>query len=181
MRYEFRQFTDPAGVECTNLLVFPEGDEEAQMMDKVGPLDVPMLCELRLADGYGDYYLRVEGAPLEQKHTLGYKVDADTLKRFEEYMGKLIDSRFGLDDSMDSNLEFKLIDRSKFERLVFAPMPYSHKMESDEELEAGMDMALFNLGVAYHAVEIQSKLRQLKKIHDRDHAAAEEGKNAPSD
>ena len=56
MRVECRRFKTRV-----NLLVIPETDAEKELLDEMGPLDTTLEAELRLADGYGEYYLLVKG------------------------------------------------------------------------------------------------------------------------
>lgn len=56
MRYEWRRWQ-----YRTSLLIFPETDEEKRMLDEVAPLDTDLRAELKLADGYAEYYAYIEG------------------------------------------------------------------------------------------------------------------------
>ena len=62
MRVEIRQFK-----HRTNLLVFPESEEESKIVDEMGPLDCKLVASPRLADGYAEYYVLVEGQDREEQ------------------------------------------------------------------------------------------------------------------
>ena len=61
MRVECRRFKTTHEFYKVNLLVIPETDAEKEILDEMGPLDTTLEAELRLSDGYGDYYLLVVG------------------------------------------------------------------------------------------------------------------------
>lgn len=56
MKTEYRQFRTR-----TNLLVVSESEEDSEILDQLGKLNQPLKAELRLSDGFDQYYLLIEG------------------------------------------------------------------------------------------------------------------------
>lgn len=56
MKLETRRFKTR-----TNILIVPETADDKELLDELGPLGAMLRAETRLADGYGEYYLMVEG------------------------------------------------------------------------------------------------------------------------
>lgn len=56
MKIEYRQFRTR-----TNLLVVSESEEDSEILDQLGKLNQPLKADLRLSDGFDQYYLLIEG------------------------------------------------------------------------------------------------------------------------
>jgi len=57
--------------------------------------------------------------------TSGYEVDSKKLAIVEKKIRTLLWMEFGTDEASDANVEFILIDRQRFQRMLFRPVPYS--------------------------------------------------------
>lgn len=61
MRVEVRRFK-----QRINLLVFPETGEDLEIFDEVGDLGIALEATPKLADGYGEAYILIEGKLQEE-------------------------------------------------------------------------------------------------------------------
>lgn len=85
-------------------------------------------------------------------------VTEEDMKQLDAIVSHIIHMRFAKDCDGDIAVEHTLVDRTKFEPLHYHPLPYAHKMESEEEFLNALDIAEMNLGVA------QDRFSQLWKI-----------------
>ena len=80
---------------------------------------------------------------------------------------KIIGMKWGQDPDGDLPIEWKIIDRTRFERLHYFPVPYEHKMKSDSELADRLSTVMTNADLATHELAmslrvLQNKLREKK-------------------
>ena len=90
--------------------------------------------------------------------TSGYEVDSKKLAIVEKKIRTLLWMEFGTDEASDANVEFILIDRQRFQRMLFRPVPYSFVdgQEIGKDVAArenahlrAMVAAQFNLSIAH--------------------------------
>lgn len=72
--------------------------------------------------------------------------DLDQLLGIIQY---LFEAKWERDPDGDLPLEFKLIDRTRFEPMHFMPVPYMGLKSSPEQMEAALEMHIFNLNIAH--------------------------------
>jgi len=92
------------------------------------------------------------------------------LKALAQLIRDLIGLKWGADPDGDVPVEVDLVDRTRFERLHFWPMPYTHKGDDANEMpafERALDVALYNLSVAAGKVETAHLLIRHKRAASR--------------
>lgn len=87
-------------------------------------------------------------------------VDAD-IKELESIIKELISAKCEQDPDGDYPYEFVVVDRTKFERMHFRPVPHEHQARTEEEIESIMDTYYFNLSIAHGALETFLRVRRL--------------------
>lgn len=76
------------------------------------------------------------------------------LEQLDEIINWLLAAKYDLDHDGDLPVEFKLIDRTRFERMYYKPVPYNDGVpphsEKDDQL---IDTLSFNVVMATHAIQ----------------------------
>ena len=89
-----------------------------------------------------------------RRHSSGgwAEVRLEDIKALCDILSMLIKKKFAPDPDGDVPVEYLLVDRTRFERVSFEPVPYHHKAQSPGEKQEILDAHLFNLDVAHEAV-----------------------------
>lgn len=87
--------------------------------------------------------------------TDGYIVDKDKLEQAYDDIQALLLEQFGVDQDLDGNVEFILIDRQRYWPMHYQPVPYDHK-----EPRRALEMALMNLQIAADAVDVMLRIQR---------------------
>lgn len=89
-----------------------------------------------------------------------HRTDEKTLQRFTEIVEWLAQMTFGQSDCDMPWVEVHLIDRTRNESSSFAPLPYSHKTETEEGHWRIMQLAQMNLAIASGRLDTAMKIYQ---------------------
>src|SRR5688572_17674096 len=76
------------------------------------------------------------------------EVTEDDMLRLQIIIDRLIEAKFDPDADGDHPVEYTLVDRNKYERLPFIPVPYDHKPRTLEQEEAMFETVMLNLSIA---------------------------------
>lgn len=76
-------------------------------------------------------------------------LDEKKLDAFRRKVEQMAKQELGTDSDGDPRLEVLLIDRSRFERMHFVPVPYHHKARSSAALENIRRLVALNLRLAF--------------------------------
>ncbi len=78
----------------------------------------------------------------------GPYLDRDKIDKLYEEFGKLAKKLFGVDEDGDLPLDIRLIDRTRYGRMHFRPIPYDHKVVTDAERKDVLGALMCNLAIA---------------------------------
>ena len=70
------------------------------------------------------------------------------MKEFNELVQGMVELRFGEDADRDRPVNFRLVDRTRFEPMHYWPLRYEHEAETMDDLLEIMHLAEMNLGIA---------------------------------
>jgi hypothetical protein len=101
-------------------------------------------------------------------------VRPEEVEELHAIMAAIVALKYQGDADGDLPINWVLIDRTRFEPLHFAPVPYHHKATTAEEREEVFDATLFNLQIASDRVYTTLKIR----AHRRREEKAKLGKKA---
>lgn len=104
-------------------------------------------------------------------------VDQKKLNEFITKVGKMATEEFGYDDCGGNKIEIEVIDRSRYWRSRWFPVPYEHKASSTEELEKCFDRYITNLSIATEEMDkfLKSRRYEVDRIK-REEAKARDSK-----
>lgn len=91
--------------------------------------------------------MKRDASPWTDKQTGPY-LDRDKIDKLYEKFGKLAKEIFGIDSDGDLPLDICLIDRTRYGRMHFRPIPYDHKVVTDEEHKDVLGALICNLAIA---------------------------------
>ena len=101
----------------------------------------------------------------------GPYLDRDKIDKLYERFSRLANEEFGLDSDGDLPLDISLIDRTRYERLFFRPIPYDHKIVTDAEHDSVLNALMCNLGIASEQI---SRWHRCLKYNPRPATATDE-------
>lgn len=81
------------------------------------------------------------------------EVTEEDLLKLSKLFYAILEAKFEKDYDNDLPVEFKIINRRKYEHSSFLPIPYTFRAESLEKLTEIQDAALCNLGIATDVVK----------------------------
>jgi len=94
----------------------------------------------------------------------GYaKITQKDITDLGELLRKIIEEKCEPDPEGNRPIEFKLIDRTRFEPMHFVPVAYEHKAENQGDLDEILDDHLLNLSIAMNRVETELQVTRLRK------------------
>lgn len=103
-----------------------------------------------------------ELAPAERKsRERDYQLPQDLLDRFYAKVTRLAEQTFGRDCDGDLPVDIEIVDRTRYERLHYQPVPYSHKPHDPEER---LRLLHGNLRLALDEVARDMDLRKRKRL-----------------
>lgn len=88
-------------------------------------------------------------------------VEKGDMKKLYRVLDLLIDAKWQKDPDGDLPVNYKLIDRTRYEPMHFFTVPYEHKAKTDEEREDILDRHLTNLRMSADRVDNLLKIRRL--------------------
>ena len=90
----------------------------------------------------------------ERRHSAGgwAEVQLQDVKDLCAILSELIKRKFEADPDGDLPIEYTIVDRTRFDRMRFEPVPYHHKAQNLEEKQTILDAHMYNLNVAHIAV-----------------------------
>jgi hypothetical protein len=97
-------------------------------------------------------------------------LDEKKVHAFADIVYRLAKKKFGTDEDGDPFIEVKIIDRTRCERMHYEPIPYDHKLETQEEWDWYERMLFLNLKLASDAVDRYSRHRS----HERSRVQEQE-------
>lgn len=93
------------------------------------------------------------------------KVTFEDFVKLGDIIQDLIEMKCDRDVDGDLPIEFKLTDRTKFERTNFCSIPYEN--EKGDNLEEIVEQHLFNLDQSMESLRIIRKLQQMRKNNEK--------------
>lgn len=75
---------------------------------------------------------------------------------------KLADDKFGVDDEGDSTVEVTLVDRTRYERMPYIPVMYSHR--SKEFFDRAKHAVIFNHKIASGGLHLLFDIERYKEV-----------------
>lgn len=82
------------------------------------------------------------------------------LEQLDTIIYKLIGMKWAIDPDGDLPIDFKIIDRTRFEPLHYEPVPYQHKMRDELEQRGRFDTLMMNASIAIR--ELDTTLRIMR-------------------
>ena len=83
--------------------------------------------------------------------------------QLNEIIDTLVALKWSPDPDGDRPINWKLIDRTKFEPMHYFPVPYEHKMQDIHEQNGRLDTLLSNVSLATEALNTTLKIMRLRK------------------
>lgn len=86
------------------------------------------------------------------------------LEQLDTIIYKLIGMKWAMDPDGDLPIDFKIIDRTRFEPMHYDPVPYQHKTEDDPLAQRGrLAILMMNAHIALEALDTQMRIEWHKK------------------
>lgn len=95
-------------------------------------------------------------------------VDTKKLWKFEGKLRALLKKEFGSDDDGDPRVEAQLVDRSRFFRPYYQPVPYSHLCETPEDYLEVLRVTVGNLQTAAERARIELDCHRMMRERATD-------------
>lgn len=98
----------------------------------------------------------------ERRHSKGgwAEVRLEDVKALSDIISTLISEKFDKDPDGDLPIEYIIVDRTRFERMSFEPVPYHRDAQTPEQKQVILDAHIFNLDVAHgEAIRMHRILR----------------------
>jgi len=74
---------------------------------------------------------------------------------------RILELKYEKDASGDIPVDFRLVDRTKFERLHYIPVPYEHKAKNDDERMDILSVLNLNLSIASRELDTHVRIQNL--------------------
>jgi hypothetical protein len=94
-------------------------------------------------------------------------VTRDDMLKMSNIIQDMIALRFEVDCDGSLPVEYKLIDRTRFEPMHFQPLPYDHEAESEDELVSILHTAELNLSMATSRFQEQWRMFEYRRRQAR--------------
>jgi hypothetical protein len=106
----------------------------------------------------------------ESEHGGYAKVAENDVEDLFDIFSEILKLKYGSDADGDIPVEFRIIDRTKYERLQYFAIPYEHKAKSEDEILRTLSLLSTNLNMAANAVNCHVKLMEITRRHEKEKA-----------
>jgi len=89
------------------------------------------------------------------------KVSEGEIEDLYKIIRCILELKYEKDASGDIPVDFRLVDRTKFERLHYIPVPYEHKAKNDDERMDILSVLNLNLSIASRELDTHVRIQNL--------------------